>query len=250
MKPIRTIEDVIINLDDIIAISKTKNDPLGYFAALYRRVTIRVKEGIEDDFFDDGERMELLDVVFAKRYIHAYFSYLKLEEVTDSWKIAFEVSKDYWPIVIQHLLVGINAHINLDLGIAAAEISKGKNINDLKGDFDKINEILSSLVIEVEKDLSEIWTTFRKILKLFGNIDNFLIDFSMELARDGAWEFAKQLSTSSDGVFNQLIIDRDQKIKNKAFIITNPGWTARVILGIMRIAESGSVVGKIQKLIT
>ncbi|WP_299606847.1 DUF5995 family protein [uncultured Aquimarina sp.] len=249
MKPIHTIEDVIINLDDIIAISKTKNDPLGYFAALYRRVTIRVKEGIETGFFDDGARMELLDVVFAKRYIDAYFSYLRLEEVTDSWEIAFEVSQDYWPIVIQHLLVGINAHINLDLGIAAAEISKGKNINDLKGDFDKINEILSSLVIEVEKDLSEIWPTFRKILKLFGNIDNFLIDFSMELARDGAWEFAKELAMTSEETFDQRIIYRDQKIKEKAFIITNPGWTVRVILGIMRIAESGSVADKIQKLI-
>ncbi|MBW1297618.1 DUF5995 family protein [Aquimarina litoralis] len=250
MKPITTIEDVITSLDDIIATSKEENNPLGYFAALYRRVTIRVKEGIEEDLFEDGERMETLDVVFAKRYIDAYTVYQKSKPVTDSWKIAFDVSEKYWPIVIQHLLVGINAHINLDLGIAAAKISQGKNIDDLKGDFDKINEILASLVTEVENDLAEIWPTFRKMLKRLGNVDNFLINFSMELARDGAWQFAKDLANSSNDTFDTMISDRDQKVTDKAFIITNPGWKIRIVLGIMRIAERGSVSDKIHKLIS
>lgn len=249
MKPITTINEVITSLDDIILKSKTNNDPLGYFAALYRRVTLKVKEGIENNFFEDGPRMEKLDVIFASRYLDAYFNYQENKPITDSWKIAFDISKDYWPIVLQHLLIGMNAHINLDLGIAAAEVSKGKNIEDLKGDFDKINEVLSSLVTEVENDLANIWPTLKKILQFTRKVDNFLVDFSMELARDGAWRFAKQVADTPNEKLKALVTERDQKVAKNAAIIMDPGFIVRVILGIVRIGERGSVSNKIQDLI-
>jgi len=249
LKSIETIDDVISSLDDIIKTSQINNNPLGYFAALYRRVTIKVKEGIANNFFDDGPRMEKLDVIFASRYLDAYAAYQDNEEITDSWKIAFYLSTDYWPIVLQHLLIGMNAHISLDLGIAAAEVSDGKNIEDLKSDFDKINEILSSLVTEIENDLADIWPTLKKILKFIRKVDNFLVDFSMELARDGAWRFAKQLAGTSENQLKLFITQRDQKVTKKAVIITNPGFIAGVVLGIIRIGERGSVSDKIEGLI-
>ncbi len=250
LKPITTINDVIDSLDDIIKTSQSDNSPLGYFAALYRRVTIKVKEGIENDFFDNGPRMEKLDIIFASRYLDAYFSYRNDKVVTTSWKIAFDLSKNYWPIVLQHLLIGMNAHINLDLGIAAAEVSKGTNIENLKEDFDKINQILSSLVVEIENDLANIWPTLKKILKLTRNVDDFLVDFSMELARNGAWEFAKQIAATPNDQLLEVINQRDLKVANKASIITNPGLVANIILGIIRIGERGSVSNKIQDLIS
>jgi len=249
LKPITTINDVINSLDVIIQKSRRDHDPLGYFAALYKKVTIKVKEGIDTNFFDDGTRMEKLDIIFASRYLDAYAAYQNNKQVTDSWKIAFNASKDYWPIVLQHLLIGMNAHINLDLGIAAAEISKGNSIEDLKNDFDKINEILSSLVTEVQDDLANIWPTLKKILKLTRKVDDFLIDFSMELARDGAWRFAKQLAVANDDQLKLLITERDQKVKRNASIITNPRCIAGVVLGIIRIAERGSISDKIKGLV-
>lgn len=248
LKEIKTIDEIITILGNIILESEANNNPLGYFAVLYQKVTIKVKEGIEADFFDDGNRMEKLDVVFAKRYLQAYYDYQKNEPVTTSWLTAFTLSKNYWPIVLQHLLVGINAHINLDLGIAAAEISKDKNLGDLEGDFNRINEILASLVNEVQDDLSRVWPTLKKILQKTRNADDFLIDFSMELARDGAWMFAKSLAHLSDMELDSLIAARDQKITEKMNIITKPGFIARVILGVVRLGEKGSVAGKIREL--
>jgi len=191
---IKTIDQVITALDQIIQDSIDKENCAGYFAALYRKVTIKVKEGIDQNYFDDGPRMEHLDVVFATRYIRAYEAYWNDQPLTQSWQVAFDLTSQYWPIVLQHLLIGMNAHINLDLGIAAAEISEGENIDNLQDDFDKINEILSSLVHEVDQDLAEIWPTFRIIVKALGKVDDYLVDFSMKLARDGAWKFAKQLA--------------------------------------------------------
>jgi len=50
----RTIDEVIVHLDDIIARSIREQSRLGYFAALYRKVTVKVKEGIAQGRFEDG----------------------------------------------------------------------------------------------------------------------------------------------------------------------------------------------------
>ena len=122
----QTIDQVIQQLDDIVDWSLSHNSRLGYFAALYRKVTLKVKEGINTGFFEDGPRMERLDVIFADRYLEAFEQNQKKIPPTRSWQFAFETCKRWWPIVLQHLLLGMNAHINLDLGIAAARTSPGQ----------------------------------------------------------------------------------------------------------------------------
>ena len=67
--------------------------------------------------------MEKLDVIFANRYIKAYYQYQTQQPASKTWEAAFVEADNYWIIVLQHLLLGMNAHINLDLGIAAAQIS-------------------------------------------------------------------------------------------------------------------------------
>ncbi|WP_422360405.1 DUF5995 family protein [Reichenbachiella sp.] len=245
---IKTIDQVIAALDQIILDCIENEDCAGYFAALYRKVTIKVKEGIEQNTFQNGPRMEHLDVVFATRYIRAYEAYKNDQPLTHSWQVAFDLSLQYWPIVLQHLLIGMNAHINLDLGIAAAEISENKNIDNLQEDFDKINVILSSLVHEVDDDLAEVWPTFRIIVKALGKVDDYLVDFSMKLARDGAWKFAKELSETPDQLKNEMISTRDQKVSRKAGLITRPGFLISTIFKWIRLGERGSVAKKIEDL--
>jgi hypothetical protein len=245
---IKSIDEVISTLENIIKKSQTNNDPLGYFAALYLKVTKKVKEGIDNNFFDDNKRMEKLDIIFASRYLDAYFAWQEKEKVTSSWEIAFEYSTHYWPIVLEHLLLGMNAHISLDLGIAAAQVSEGKNIDDLQNDFNKINEILSSLVDEVENELAEIWPTFKLILKWTKMVDNYLVDFSMKLARDGAWSFAKKIADHPESELESLIEERDQKVANNSRIVTNPGFIVTLIFGVIRIGERGTVAEKIEEM--
>jgi len=71
----QTIVDVIERLEVIIVECTERNDRIGYFAALYNRVTITVRDGIGRGDFEDNPRMEHLDVVFANRFIDAYDRY-------------------------------------------------------------------------------------------------------------------------------------------------------------------------------
>lgn len=246
--PIHTIDEVIAALDIIIDRSvKTKN-PMGYFAALYKKVTVKVKEGIANNYFEDGPRMEKLDVIFANRYINAYWAYQTNEELSLSWQKTFEMDKDYWPIVLQHLLGGMNAHINLDLGIAAAQVMEGKPMANLNGDFDKINEVLSSLVVEVQDELVAIWPTLLKILKWTGKIDDFMVNFSMKLARDGAWKFAQTVHSTAPSNWITIIHQRDVKVADNLALIFPRNYFIRFLFTLMRLGEKGSVVDKIKGL--
>lgn len=248
LSQITTINQVIEILNIIVEESEKNSSTKGYFAILYLKVTKAVKQGIENKEFQDNKRMEQLDVIFAKRYIEAYYNSKSQKPITDSWRLAFNLDSKYWPIVLQHLLIGMNAHINLDLGIAAAQVMEGKDINDLHKDFNQINKVLASLVSDVEHDLAQIWPTLGKILRYTKRVDNFLVNFSMTLARDGAWKFAKALSNTQKDSWHTTISNRDIKVADKAHIITNPGFIVTLILYIIRLGEKGSIADKINNL--
>lgn len=61
-------------------------------SALYRKVTMKMKEGIESGLFDDGARMERLDAIFANRYLDAFESYAKGDNVSRLWQLAFDLT--------------------------------------------------------------------------------------------------------------------------------------------------------------
>ena len=101
----------------------------------------------------------------------------------------------------------------------------------------------------MEKDLAEIWPTLLKILKFFKKVDDFLINFSMTLARDGAWKFATELAAEPDPVKRDALIrDRDTKITELGASVRSPGLIDRIIFLIIRIGEKGSIAFKIEAL--
>lgn len=245
---INTIEDVISILEEIIQDCEKRNDPLGYFAVLYQKVTIKVKEGISNNFFDNGKRMEQLDIIFAKRYLKAYFAFHAKEPLTASWTRAFESGNVFEPTVLQHLILGINAHINLDLGIAAAELCRKGNLNDLKNDFIKINKILSSMVDEVQCSLSGIWPVWGILQKRLGQLDNFLINIIIQSARKRAWKFARSIFDKPLDEVKATVAKRDRQTARVAAIIGKPGKLFGMVIHWIRTLEKGSVADKIQEL--
>lgn len=244
--PAASIDEVINQLTYIVEWSKQNNSRMGYFAALYRKVTIQVKKGIKDNYFDDGPRMERLDIIFANRYIHACYQYQTGQIPTQSWVRAFDETERWWPIVLQHLLLGMNAHINLDLGIAAAETVPPEELPSLKGDFEKINQVLAGLVGDVLKELAEIWWLLGLLNRYLGSVEKSIINFSMGKARDAAWSFAETLSPLSEAQRNKEIIAKDQMLAVFSRVISKPGFTGSFITKVIRLGERGTTRQRIE----
>ena len=88
----QTIDEVLTELDQIILRARNERDRLGFFATLYRNVTLKVKEGIAAGLFEDGPRMEKLDVTFANRYLTALGSFRRGEQVSKCWLCSFRLA--------------------------------------------------------------------------------------------------------------------------------------------------------------
>lgn len=235
----KTIEEVLTRMDQIVAECKTQQSRIGYFAILYRQVTRRVRDGILAGEFEDNPRMEVLDVLFAKRFIDAYESWKSGSKPTESWRIAFEASKNSGNLVLQHLFLGINAHINLDLGIAASETMLEKDLAGIQGDFNKINGVLRELVDGVKTNISTVSPIFGWLIPLAKGRDEMLLNFSIQLARDGAWKYAREYHADPDKVFQ--IRDRDANIAKLAQKLISPGKLLAFIVEIVAFAEWKSV---------
>ncbi|MDF2157330.1 DUF5995 family protein [Algoriphagus sp. CAU 1675] len=243
-----TIEEVLLRMDEIVNECARTSSRIGYFSILYRQVTRRIRQGILSREFEDNTRMEKLDVLFAKRFIDAYQEWKNGKQPTESWHLAFEASKSSRNLVLQHLFLGINAHINLDLGIAASETMSGKDLNGIKGDFDQINSILSEMVDDVKRSISKVSPIFGWLIPLAKGKDEMLLNFSIQLARDGAWKFAEEYHQAIDKA--SLIHERDLKISKLAMKLLNPGSLLSFLIKVIRIAEWKSVTRTMMQLET
>ena len=245
--PAATIAEVIERLDAIVEESIRKGRRAGYFAALYRRVTIAVRDKINEGYFDDDERMERLDVIFANRYLQAYHEMKSSQKCSDSWQVSFDAFPRWRLLVIQHLFVGMNAHIGLDLGIAAAE-TQPEQIDDLKNDFRKVNIILNELTDVVQDDLASFFPSMKLLDRLAGGADEKMAGFAMEIARDAAWEVAKTYSALSPQNRPDYLSKRDIEVAGFSAKMVNPGWRLNILIAIFKLFERGSVSRKIKLL--
>lgn len=240
-----TIDEVVARLATIAQDAVDTGSRHGYFAALYHRVTVAVRAGILAHAFEDNARMARLDVVFANRYIEAYDRQTRGLAPSLSWAAAFAAGVRPDLSVLQHLVLGMNAHINLDLGIAAATIAPGDALEALHGDFNRINGVLASLLPTVEGQLREMSPTLDLMAGLAhdaNRLDERIGNFSMNKARDAAWAFARRLNSMHTGTARALdIAARDTITAALALKIQEPGPASALLGGADNAAVSAHI---------
>lgn len=237
--PARTIDEVISQLDDIIARARREKSRLGYFAVLYRNVTVNVKEGIRTGKFQDGERMERLDVAFANRYLEALEQYRAGGRPSLCWLASFEAADKWRPLVLQHLLLGMNAHINLDLGAAAAATSPGDQLAASQHDFDQINNILCAMMDDVQNRLARVSKWMTLLDRAGCRTDEALMEFSINKARQLAWRAAVKLAPLSPEEAAPVLAKLDRNAARLSRLILFPGFTASFANLVVRTSEPG-----------
>jgi hypothetical protein len=236
-----TIDEALAAMDAVIAKARAEGDRRGYFAVLYRKTTAKVQEGVEAGFFDDAERMVRLDCLFADLYLDAVGAADTGGTPTSSWGLTFDAGRRWRPLILQHLLTGINAHINLDLGIAVARCSPGEELPALRRDYDRINAILASMIASVQTDLQQV-SPWLGLLDRFGaRTQSELIRFSIVTARAGAWRFATELATTDERDWGAAIAERDRRVADVGRRVLRPGpWMSTGLLAV-RLRERSDV---------
>lgn len=230
------INQVIKDIDVIIAESLAQNNALCLFAFIYKKTTERIKKEIELGAFEDNERMLHFDVFFANLYLDAYRGYKAGAPVPDVWRIAFDQSRTSLTF-LQHILLGMSAHINYDLAITTHHFAAGKDINAIRSDFDRVNDILADLTRSMLNSLGGVSPCLFLLDWMGQTSDERLINFSIEKARTQAFQTATLLHLAPDPA-PVLETASTVLVALSEHIIQPKTWLLRRVLGLIQRFET------------
>lgn len=235
------IDEVIEALARIVAQARDDGDRVGYFAALYRQVTVEVRGAMRAGLFDDAARMDRFDTVFSERYFSAYGSWRRDRSGPHCWREAFGLLDDRGTIIVQHLVVGVNAHINLDLAVAAADTCPGEAIHGLRRDFMLINDILTRVLSVVQDAIGDVSPYLWLLDRFGGRADEWILDFSIRRSRREAWQNAVLLAGQSGAERADTIERLDVRAAVLARLVARPGGLIRPAVELISATESDDV---------
>jgi hypothetical protein len=212
------------------SIALAADDASGHFPALYARVTERVQVAAASGRFDDALRMERFAETFASWYTRPHAG----REVPACWRATFDVADDSHLMIVQHLLLGINAHVNHDLPQVVVELaSERDDLTGLRADYDAVNDILAETLPEVLRSLGAV-SRWVNVVAARGGVR--LFDFSLGVARRQAWNAAERLRGLSAQERPAEVAELDRLVAVLAYLVAEPGrpmsWAVAVGRGL------------------
>jgi hypothetical protein len=237
----RTIEEVLDRLDAEIEADVRSGSRNAFFSCLYRSVTRRVLDGIHSGRFEDGPRMARFDAVFANRYLAALHAYQRNERTSRSWQVAFDAARRGRLAILQHLLLGMNAHINLDLAIAAAEIAPGASLPALRRDFDEISRLLSEMLDDVQDRLARVSPWMGLLDRVGARSDETICSFCISGARDLAWRWAERFAVAPASALSAEVGVLDGAVTLLSVPIRRPTPLVASALLVVRLRERSDI---------
>ena len=234
---------MVAQLDAVVASARSRGDRLGWFGAMYGQTTRTVRDHVAAGRFDDAERMCRFVERFAARYLGPLAAWQAALPVPKSWRVAFQASTGRDAVILQHLLLGINAHVNLDLAVVAAEACPADEIAGLHDDFMRINEVLGALMPRVRACIGRFSPLLDVIDRVGGGEDDEVLNFSIRVARDEAWSQALTLAATEGPARREALVDSlDRRVAVLGKLVANPGGVLQRAVDVVAATESDDVV--------
>lgn len=208
-----TLDGAVADLSRIVERCRADGSALGVFPAMYRTVTVTVGEGIDAGVFDDPALVERMVAVFAGLYVDAFDTFV--EPAGDrrppaAWDLAFTFARRGRGSICQHLLLGMNAHINLDLGLATARVSNQLDLPAFRDDFVRVNRVLFALLDELQGGLGAVSPWMSRLDRVGLGMDELCMRSGIAFARTQAWELAEALVDVPPDERPALVAERDE----------------------------------------
>jgi Family of unknown function (DUF5995) len=217
---------------DLRAAALAAGDASGYFPALYSRVTERIGASIGDGTFVDGPGIDRFATGFAAHYVAAARDHASGPRC---WQACWNVAGEPRLLIVQHLLLGINAHVNYDLPRAVVEVADERgDLLSIRHDFDTVNDVLAATYVDVVQDLDRVSRWVNSAARLGGGR---AFNFSLTMARARAWQAASTLYTLPAAGRRAYSAELDRVVSVLAYLITRPYPVVRPLLGLARRLE-------------
>lgn len=183
-------------------------DLRGVFATAYLHITRSISEVFGTNSFLDDTWTQIYLIRFANLYREAVLHYENgdTELVPKAWRIAFDLAKNKEGLIIQHLLLGINAHINHDLAVALFDVKIDPERAQKYADHTHVNLILEKSTEGLKQAVAEKYAPIlNRLDRGLGTIDDEITGFSIPKAREHAWSFAIALTAAQTSLEQQIL---------------------------------------------
>jgi hypothetical protein len=175
------------------------HDRRAIFLGCYRLMTRNMLDALDAGRFQDDVWVSNLLHRFADYYFAALDRFEQDEPSTPPvWKLAFDATRDEDVTTLQHLLLGVNAHINFDLVFALYDqlAPEWDRLSDEQRaqrhtDHTLVNRIIGETVDAVQDqviDRHSPW--FEWVDKLLGPVDEWLTSRLISQWREDVWNHA------------------------------------------------------------
>ncbi len=226
-------------IQEIVDWSHRLPSRLGFFAALYSRVAKAIED--ERHTFEHPDWLEDVNRAFCARYLDAVRAFWDEQEATRAWQASFDAALHRKLMIVQHLLLGANAHINVDLAIATAQTIEAEDLPAFESDFHRMNHVLGGLVDSTCRSLSRVWPFLALVNRYFLREEDAVIKFSMSRAREHAWEQAQRLVVLEGAELEAAIADLEVRAEVLAHRIIRPDQPLQAIVQIVRRGQLRSI---------
>lgn len=169
------------------------------FLRCYGLMTRNMHRNIQEGRFQDEPWVEKLLLRFAEYYFDALEKYEQNGPTTPAvWRQVHEASRKRKLHVLQHLLLGINAHINYDLALALydglcgewPQLSDSQRLGRER-DHDEVNRVIAETIDTVQDEVVEKQSRLMALVDhLFGRMDEWLLSQLITHWRTEVWEEA------------------------------------------------------------
>ncbi len=240
LTPYRTVDEVVAGLEGIEAHCWPRRDRRGVFATAYLHITRAIRQEVAAGGFHDASWVARYLVCFGNLYRLALLRYERGEKaVPKAWRMSFNAAQDRNAFVIQHLLLGINAHINHDLALALVEVGIDPERERRYADHTRVNEVLEIATATMKSEVSRRYAPLLSRLdRLGGRLDDDATNFSIPRAREHAWTFALALtSCTSEAETRRLQQALDTQAAVLARLILASPTRHPIVVQTVRVAK-------------
>jgi hypothetical protein len=209
MSPYRTLDDVVLGFEVLEAELRERRDRRCIFLTLYRVVSTEMRRQVAAGGFEDSEWVHRYAVGFANLYREAFEAYEagRRNLVPKAWRLCFDAAAGGRTLVLQDVFLGVNAHVNHDLAYALFSVSIDPDRTKRYRDHAAVNRVLGSVTDRATAQLASLYAPGLTALDdCAGELDEMLSLFSLEVARDSAWESALSLANARGDIERGVVM--------------------------------------------
>ena len=198
-------EQVIEHMQSLVDSWQAAADRRTSFLACYQMMTRNMFGAIDAGEFNDPEWVYSLLNHFAGYYFEALQAYESDSPAMPAvWRQAFDACRQPDTLILQNLLLGMNAHINYDLVFTLVDMLEPEwaqlTPDERQGRYDDhchVNAVIRRTIDAVQDTIIEPDTPLMEVAdRLFGPVDEWIMARMITQWRDEVWEQAQCLLDS------------------------------------------------------